>query len=280
MTTRDPSATSTVPPRGRAAAPSVQGAGLSAGGLLASEVVKLLSLRSTWWLALIALLAAAGSGWLEAYVFSQPESVADLGLTPLTATRSVLEAGTQSAQLVLAILAVVVITGEYTSGTIQPTMTAVPRRLPVLAAKTVVVAAASVVSALVCSALAYAASWPLLDGAGLSVPPVSMGSTATAAALYGVLISVFALLVGTVARNTAVGVVAVLGVLMVLPIALALVPGDANLGQFSLTYGAQVISSSIDGRTGAGLGSAAAVTSVWLASASAAAVAVLVRRDV
>ena len=251
---------------------------LRVGGLLASEAVKLRSLRSTWWLAVAATLVAAGGGWLQAYAFSAPESVSDLGLTPLSASRSVVETGAQSGQLVIAVLAVLVMTSEYASGTIHPTLTAVPRRLPVLGAKTAVVAVVAAVAGLLCSAVAYGVSWPMLDRAGLSVPPVAMASTAAAGAAYAVVVSVFALLVGVIVRSTAGAVVVVLGVVMVLPVALALVPGEANLGQLALTYGAQVISSAVHGPT-AGLGVAVAVTLAWLTAGLAGGVATLVRRD-
>ena len=46
--------------------------------------------------------------------------------------------GVQIAQLALGVLGVLVMTGEYSTGMIRATMTAVPRRLPVLWAKAIV----------------------------------------------------------------------------------------------------------------------------------------------
>ena len=46
-------------------------------------------------------------------------------------------AGVNVAQLAIAVLGVLTITGEYSTGSIRATLTAVPKRLPVLWAKSV-----------------------------------------------------------------------------------------------------------------------------------------------
>ena len=52
--------------------------------------------------------------------------------------------GVQIAQLAIGVLGVLVITGEYSTGMIRATLTAVPKRLPVLWAKAIVFAAVDV----------------------------------------------------------------------------------------------------------------------------------------
>ena len=255
--------------------------GLGFGGLLRSEAVKLRSLRSSWWLAVMTVLISAGGGWLQALTFGWAESPTELGLTPIEATRAVLDTATQCGQLLVVILAVLTITAEYASGTIQPTMTTVPRRLPVLAAKIFVVASAAAVLGSVSSITAYLLSWPVLDRIELGVAPGVVLTTAVGGVVYLVVMAVFALLVGTIVRTTAVGVVAVLTVILVLPVALAFAPGDVDLNQYTLPSGAQVMAALIaDPGSATGVGVAVAVTVGWLAVAAGGAVAVLSRRDV
>ncbi|MFE5340199.1 hypothetical protein ACFQ80_08245 [Isoptericola sp. NPDC056578] len=64
------------------------------------------------------------------------------------------------AQLTVAVLAVLTITGEHSTGMIRATFAAVPRRLPVLWAKLLVVAATTALLAVVGLAAAWLATRP------------------------------------------------------------------------------------------------------------------------
>ncbi|MGH3682360.1 MAG: ABC transporter permease subunit, partial [Natronosporangium sp.] len=74
-------------------------------------------------------------------------------------------------QIAAGVLGALVVCGEYSSGTIRATLAACPRRLTVLTAKTLVVAALVFVVALAATVVAYLAGAVLLSGQGhLSLP--------------------------------------------------------------------------------------------------------------
>ena len=101
------------------------------GRLLLSEWTKLRSLRSTWWT--LALAALLGVGFAVAVAASV--GAADLPAGELGADNVALVlAGTGVAALVLGVLGALQMSSEYASGTISVSLTAVPRRWPLLAA--------------------------------------------------------------------------------------------------------------------------------------------------
>jgi ABC-2 type transport system permease protein len=116
-------------------------------------------------------------------------------------------------QLSMAVLGVLAVTGEYATGLIRQTLTAVPNRARVLIDKIVVVAVTTFsVSAAVLLATASAArlvgDYPM---AALDVPRLlghSLAATVLALAGLGL---------GAVTRSTAAGVTGVVGLLFVLP---------------------------------------------------------------
>jgi ABC-2 type transport system permease protein len=97
-----------------------------------SEWTKLRSLRSTRWSLLAAILLTIGFPVLFAAVTSShwgsmsPHERADRH--PL----DIALAGVNVSQLAIAVLGVLVITGEYSTGMIRASFSAVPKRLPVL----------------------------------------------------------------------------------------------------------------------------------------------------
>src|SRR5438034_11339340 len=103
--------------------------------IVLSEWTKLRSLRSTRWSLLVATLLTIGIPLLASSVISShwgsqsPQERADFN--PL----DVALIGSLVGQLAIGVLGVLVITGEYSTGMIRATMTAVPKRLPVLWAK-------------------------------------------------------------------------------------------------------------------------------------------------
>ena len=108
--------------------------------VLRSEWAKLWSLRSTWITLGLALLFLVGFGLIAAAQYKSSISSGqqmDPGFAKSTAVRLAL-IGTNVAQLALGVLGVLVTAGEYSTGMIRSTLAAVPRRLPVLWAKSAV----------------------------------------------------------------------------------------------------------------------------------------------
>jgi ABC-2 type transport system permease protein len=142
--------------------------------------------------------------------------------------------GVDLGQVVIAVLAVLVISEEYASGMIRVTLAAMPRRLTVVAAKAVNVAALTLASGVLAVAGCLLAGRLLLPDAGFdpahgyALVSISHGLTLRAAAgsvLYLVLIALLALGVAIAIRDTAVAIGAVLA-LLYLPPLLAQVVAD------------------------------------------------------
>jgi ABC-2 type transport system permease protein len=182
-----------------------------ARALLRSEWTKLRSLRAAWlWLAVYAAAAVVG-GWMSLSGTTAPED-------PATAVATAL-VGFAPAQLALLALGAVVVTGEYRSGTVLTSLTAVPRRTRWLLAKTVVVC---VVVAAVTAAIAAGcvAAVPTLTAGPGDPPPLEpvvllpIGLQVAAA----VLVTVLGVGLGALLRRTAAAVAAGALLVAVLPL--------------------------------------------------------------
>jgi ABC-2 type transport system permease protein len=187
--------------------------------LLCSEWTKLRTVRSTWWCTALYLAVVGGTGWLAAAsTDTAPRSEVAVGVA-LT--------GFGVGQLVLLVLGVLAVTTEYASGTALVSMTTVPRRTRLLAAKTLVVTAwcalLTAVLVLVCAAAAFTLT-AVPGGFQPAAPDVlrALGLQVGAAALVAVL----AVALGTVLRSTAGAVGLGAALVFVLPPALALSGGD------------------------------------------------------
>src|SRR5690606_33830184 len=121
--------------------------GLAFRGILRSEFIKLTSLRSS--IALLLAIPALGVGVSAALSLT----MADAGVPDQPSVGFMLDQVTLGTvlfgQLIAAVLGVLVISGEYSSGTLQPTLIAAPARLPVLEAKALVLFTMTTVSALI-----------------------------------------------------------------------------------------------------------------------------------
>ena len=179
--------------------------------VLRSEWIKLWSLRSTYWTLLATLATMVAIAVMLALVSTMEAT------GPVPDGAMAITMGYSFAQLSVAVLGVLTISGEYSTGMIRSTFAAVPRRLPVLAAKALLLAVVSFVLGVCGVALAYAASAPLFaDGAAarLSDPDVQRIFWGTGLYLAGV--ALFGLAVGALVRHTAGAVTAVLGILLML----------------------------------------------------------------
>src|SRR5215468_3875873 len=104
---------------------------------MVSEWIKFRSLRSTWWSIGIALLISVGLGILFSAL--RGNDIANHGGFEQDPTALSLR-GFFLAQLAAGVLGALFITGEYSTGMIRATLSAVPRRVPVWVAKIVIFA--------------------------------------------------------------------------------------------------------------------------------------------
>ncbi|WP_298459509.1 ABC transporter permease subunit [uncultured Cellulomonas sp.] len=193
--------------------PAPGGSGLTFPRVVASEWIKLRTLRSTVWTLVVTVALMVGVALLAAWGFTQ--AAEDGGGSAAGAFATTV--GSNVAQMSIAVLGVLIITGEYTTGMVRSTFAAVPTRLPALAAKALVLTATILVVGLVSVALAYLATLPLLAGTGLEIDlgePESL-RILVGTALYLTAVALLAFAFGALIRHSAGALAAVLGLLLV-----------------------------------------------------------------
>ncbi|MCL2466066.1 MAG: ABC transporter permease [Micrococcales bacterium] len=184
------------------------------GRIVASEAVKMVSLRSTWWTLGVFVVAHAGLGALIGLVLR----VAEMDDGPLEASYLAPAGGfgIMLTQLALVVIAVLTITTEYSSGQIHGSLMAVPTRVPLLVAKAVVLgAAAFVVGAVACGLALGLGTLIAGDSAAftLSGPETAWGLLAGPLYLLG--IAWFSFSVGALLRHSAAAIATLMALLTI-----------------------------------------------------------------
>jgi hypothetical protein len=164
------------------------------------EWIKLRSLRSTW--VTLALTVAGAMAIAVAVGVNTEDAAADLTNNAL--------AGVSLGLLAVGVLGVLVITGEYSSGTIRTTLAAIPSRGLLLAAKTAVFGVVALAAGEAAAFTAFLAGGAALPG-GVPSPTLGQPGVLRAVVLSGAgicLIGLLGLGVGSIIRHTgpAVGV--------------------------------------------------------------------------
>ena len=199
--------------------------------VIRSEWTKLFSLRSTRWSLFVAVLLTIGLPLLFAAVTSShwgsmsPHERADRH--PL----DIALAGVNLSQLAIGVLGVLVITGEYSTGMIRASLTAVPKRLPVLWAKAIVFAVVTFVLMLPSVFIAFFGSQAILsrhDILQISVSHTGVTRAIVGGAVYLMLLGIFTLALGTIVRNTAGAIAVFAAIFFVIPPLLNILPTSWN----------------------------------------------------
>lgn len=212
-------------------------------GVLNSEWIKLRTLRSTLWCYVIIVALTVLLGVLFAGVSQGTATDLPHDLQQRT-WMSAATLGINFSQLVVGVLGALVITAEYGTGMIRSTFTAVPRRLPAMFAKAIVFGVVTFLVSLAGLVGAAVATAPLLAGTGVTAdfgdPDVWL--TLVGGAGYLALIGLISLAIGLLLRNSAAGIAAALGLLLVVPVIFNLLAGLAQ-AQWAADVGAFLPSS-------------------------------------
>jgi hypothetical protein len=207
---------------------------------MVSEWIKLRSLRSTWWSIGLALLISVGLGILFSDLQGHDMQTHG-GFEPDQTALSL--RGFYLAQLAVGVLGVLFVTGEYSTGMIRATLSAVPKRIPVWVAKMTVFAGVIFLVTLVAAFVAFLGGQAVLSGyhvdgtitvgahgivfaqssggtTQLGVPLSHPGAVRAifAAALYMTGIGLLGLGCGFVIRNAGGAIAALFGLVLVLPL--------------------------------------------------------------
>jgi hypothetical protein len=221
-----------------------------------SEWIKFRSLRSTWWSIGVTLLISVGLGILFSDLRGH-DIQAHGGFEPDQTALSL--RGFYLAQLAVGVLGVLFITGEYSTGMIRATLSAIPKRIPVWVAKIAVFSVVVFVITLVAAFVAFLGGQAVLSGYhfngnitigahGIIFAQASGGTTQLGvplsypgavraifgAALYMTGVGLLGLGCGFTIRNAGGAIASLFGLVLVLPLLAQALP--SSLEQHVIKY--------------------------------------------
>jgi ABC-2 type transport system permease protein len=182
-------------------------------GVLWSEWIKLRTVRSTRWslLALVVVTVAIGIGISVPEAHGVAHSAARrAGFDPTNWSLSVLG----FSQFLIGVVGVLVMSGEYSGGSIGTSLAAVPNRVRLLAAKAVVAGAAALLLGEVITFSMFFSGQAILASAGAPHATLGQPGVLRAVALSGLflaLLALFGLGLGTICRRAAGAIAAYAG---------------------------------------------------------------------
>ena len=254
--------------------------GVSFAGAVSSEWIKFRTLRSSWAVLLAAVVAMIAIGGLIGYVTG---SNWNGKLDPEDRVVSAPLQGLFLAQLLIGVLGVLFVSGEYTTGMIRSTLAAVPRRLPVLLAKALVYGLVTLVTLIPTTFLAFGTAQLFLrhfgHGSSLSAPTALRSILATA--VYLVLIGLLGSALAWIVRSTPGGISLLVAILLVVPVIFGVLPGQwaKDVTHYLPSEAGASFYSSLQSDGALAPGAGLLVLVVWVALAMAGAVVLLRRRD-
>jgi ABC-2 type transport system permease protein len=215
------------PPASAGAAQPRRRAGF--GHFLLAEWTKIRSVRSTLWTLIAAVIVIVGFtaliSWVTVANWTGPHAAARDARAIADPTSIIFGASVYLGQLAIAVLGVLVVTTEYSTGVIRASLLAVPKRYAMLAAKVVVF---TVVMFILAEVIAFGSffvgSAILHSRVSVSLSTDDVLRATFGAGLYLVAYGLFALAIGVLVRHTAGSISLAVGVAFVLPILTGLLP--------------------------------------------------------
>jgi ABC-2 type transport system permease protein len=198
--------------------------------VLLSEFTKFRSLRSTMYTLLTALVLMIGLGAMfsamSAGQYQTSSAAHRASFNPVTTSLS----SVLFVVVAFGVLGVLVTSGEYSTGMIRSSLTAVPRRLPVLWAKLAMFPAVIVPVCLIASFISFFLGQMLLDSHHLGVSISAPGAlrSVIGAALYITVAGMIGVALGALFRNTAAAISTFTAVFLVIPQLAGLLPSSVS----------------------------------------------------
>ncbi|WP_035856422.1 ABC transporter permease [Cryptosporangium arvum] len=186
--------------------------------VLAAEWSKLTSVSSTLWIAAGTVVSTVALAFGLGLFVRSGDTVSGASLAV---------SGSLFAQVGMLVLGALVGAGEFSTGTSMATFAAVPRRLPVLAAQTLVTAAVALLTAVVALVASILATAPARSAAGLTLEFADAGTVRVLAGfvLYLTGVAVLGIGLGALVRRPAGALVTGVVALVVVDQLLATNPG-------------------------------------------------------
>ncbi|MFE5702349.1 hypothetical protein [Rhodococcus koreensis] len=183
----------------------------------------------------MAVLFLVGIGAVAALLYSPSGPLGDEGPGSGAALTLALS-GTNLAALAIGVLGVLISAGEYSTGMVRSTFTAVPTRLPVLWAKCLVFGPVAFAVSAVGALASFSIGGATLSGEtiALSLGDAGVLRCLAGAGLYLSLVGVFGIAVGVLVRNSAGGIAILAAVVLVLPGLTGMLPSSVGdtVGRF------------------------------------------------
>jgi ABC-type transport system involved in multi-copper enzyme maturation permease subunit len=250
---------------------------------LRCEWTKIRTVRSTFWTLLVAAVLAIGFGTVfsavAAHHYARETLAGRAGWDPTSITTS----GLGLAQLAIEVLGVLVITSEYSTGSIRTSLAAVPRRGRFLAAKATVLTAVSLMAGEVMAFAAFLIGQALISG---QAPTASFGQPGVLRAVIGAglclaALGLFGVALGTLLRHPAAAMVVLVAVVFVLPGIAAALPAriERNVEEYWPTMAGAQVTAVIHGTHQLGPWQGFGLMCLFIAATMAAALLLLARRD-
>ena len=198
--------------------------------VLVSEFTKFRTVRSTVWTLLVAVVLMIGiSALFSAVTASQYHTFGAVDRANFNPVSTSL-GGMMFAVVAFGVLGVLMISGEYSTGMIRSSLTAVPRRLPVLWGKLAVFAGVIFSVSLVASLISFFLGQALLNSHHLGVSITAPGAlrSVIGAALYVTVAGMIGVTLGALFRNTAAGIATFAGIFFVIPPLAQLLPASIS----------------------------------------------------
>jgi ABC-2 type transport system permease protein len=222
-------------------------------GTLRSEFTKLTSVRSTYWTIAAVVIVSVGFAGIAGLAIANNIHNNPANKAGMDATQASLGAFFELGQLIIAVLGVLVITSEYSTGMIRTSLTAMPRRGTVYAAKLIVFGTVALIVSLITSFISFFVGQAAMSGSGVTaslfhsvtIPAnaivngspnnvtfngtivISPGTVLTAiigTALFVTSVALIAFGLGAIIRHTAGAITSVIALMFIFPIILQLLP--------------------------------------------------------
>src|SRR5580693_9601983 len=230
-------------------------------GALRSEFTKLRSVRSTYWTIAALFIVSVGIAAIAGFAIANSIHNNPANKAGIDATQASLLAFFEFGQLIIAVLGALAITSEYSTAMIRTSLTAMPRRGTVFAAKLIVFTTVTLIVTLVTSFVSFFVGQAAMSGSGvaaslfhsvtiprnvnLSPPPGGPNSSAppiyhffgtivispsavltaiVGCALFVTVVALIAFGLGAIIRHTAGAITSVIGLMFVLPIIIQILP--------------------------------------------------------
>ncbi|MFE2237773.1 ABC transporter permease [Streptomyces sp. NPDC059442] len=252
--------------------------GITPARVLRAEWHKLRTLRSTWTTLALAVVLLLGVGVLMGATYTSGGGDSDVDTVVLSLY------GSQLSGICLAVLGILVTAGEYATGLIRASLTAVPRRLPVLWAKAAVFTGVAFTVSLVTALVTFEVAQVFLSDTDQAASLTDDGVLAAVAgnAAGVTLLALIALGLGAALRSVPAALGAFIGGVMVLPEVLGILPYEAveTAVKYFPTQAAGALGSATPMPGAAAPGAALPALCLWAAAALAVPAVLLRRRDV